>query len=464
MKKLKTAQFLLLLLLLMTLGAGCRVAQTAADLPGHAVRAVTPGSKDRQGADPVELQQTLLRFADECSAQMVLGVDGLRRGDDAMDPAEALRWKIALVTEISSIAAGPNAFANVLDMTVFVTLTRTVMEHHWQPEVFGVSALPLLESCRAAETNAWQLADTILKPEQRAELRDAIETWYRQNPLPESVLAARAVGIASQVARAKPASAAMPSSVFGLINLDPLSSLDPATRELAQTRLFAERALYLAHRMPILLRWQMELLALNATELPAVQQWVTNSTQIAAAVERFAAVAEKLPGQIRTEREETLGALQSQERQLTPLVKEVRDALTAGSQMSTSLNTTVTTFDALMQRLGVGEANPPAPPNTNIEPFRIQDYQQTAAQLEAAARQLTELLVTFDQALGSTNLAQLSARVGPVVQQAQAGGKEIVDYAFWKGILLVGVLLAAALMYRFLSGRMTAAQSKSELP
>ena len=45
-----------------------------------------------------------------------------------------------------------------------------------------------------------------------------------------------------------------------------------------------------------------------------------------------------------------------------------------------------------------------------------------------------ELLVTLDRTIGSTNLLQLSAQVGPVVQQARSGGKEIVDYAFWKGI------------------------------
>ena len=37
-----------------------------------------------------------------------------------------------------------------------------------------------------------------------------------------------------------------------------------------------------------------------------------------------------------------------------------------------------------------------------------------------------------------------------MVQQAQTSGKEIVDYAFWKGILLVVIVLVAALIYRFL--------------
>ena len=80
------------------------------------------------------------------------------------------------------------------------------------------------------------------------------------------------------------------------------------------------------------------------------------------------------------------------------------------------------------------------------------------------ARQLTQLLITLDQTIGSTNLLQLSAQIGPVVQQAQTGGKEIVDYAFWKGILLVVITLLAALIYRFLAARISAKNSKSNSP
>jgi hypothetical protein len=444
-----------LVFLLLTIGTGCRLLQSAANVPGQAVRAVTPGKKDKPPADPVEVQQTLLRFADEYSTRMVIGVDKLQRGTNSPDPSEILKWKIALNTETVSIAAGQNAVANLLDMTVFVTMMRTALEERWQPEVFGESARPMLESARNGETEIWRLVGTILTPEQQAELRRSIAVWHSQNPLPESVLAVSSLGIASQLAETSKASAAEPGSVFSLLKVDPLSGLDPAVREIAQTRMFAERALFVTQKMPMLLRWQTELLTINATETPAVQQLVSNSTQISASVDRFARVAEQLPGQVSTEREEILKALQSQEKDVTSL-------MSSGTQFSASLNTTLTTFDALMKRFGVGDTNkPPSPPPTNAEPFRIQDYTATAAQLAVAARQLTELLVTLDQTLGSTNLAKLSAQVAPVVQQAQTGGKAIVNYAFWKGILLVVIALLAALIYRFLSLRMNHSKSKT---
>jgi hypothetical protein len=437
------------------------VVQTAVDVPGQAVRAVTPGHPDRRAVDPVEAQQTLLRFADEYSTRMIIGVEKLRRGTNILSPAETLHWKIAVVTETTSIVSGPNTVANLLDMTIFVAVTRMALETHWQPKTFGESALPMLESCRNSEAEIWRYVATVLTPEQQAELLQAIESWHQRNPLPESVLSARALGFSSRIKPADAASATKPGSVFALFGVDPLAGMDPAVREIAQTRLFAERTLYVTQKMPMLLRWQAELLSLKAMEMPEVRQLVTNSTDVAASVERFAAVAENLPAQVSAEREEILKALESQEKKLTPLVNEVRQTLAAGSQMSVSLNSTLTTFDGLMARFGVGETNQAGAANTSAEPFRIQDYRQTAAQLEATARQLTELLRTLDQTLGSSNLLQLSAKVGPVIQQAKTGGKTIVNYAFGMGVLLLAIVIFAALIYRFLVLRAASKPPKS---
>jgi hypothetical protein len=42
-----------------------------------------------------------------------------------------------------------------------------------------------------------------------------------------------------------------------------------------------------------------------------------------------------------------------------------------------------------------------------------------------------------------------------VIQQAQTSSREIVDYAFWKGVLFVAVIFLIALIYRFLAIRLT---------
>ena len=376
--------------------AGCHsVIQKAADVPAEAVRTVRTvapvGSKPAEPAvDPVEIQQALMRFSDEFAARVTFAIDRLRHGERALSHAESLRWKLAFNTAACTIASGPNAVASLLDMTVFVTEARLSLEEYWQPKVFGDSALPLLDSCRSAETEIWKLADRVLKPEQKVALREALQSWHQQSNLPENLLIVRAVGLALEVSKASKADTLKPGSLFGLLMLDPLAELDPTRRELAQTRLFAERALFVSQKMPTLLRWQAELLSAETLELPDVQQWSTNAAQIAAAADRISRAAEQWPQQIAAERAEIVKALQSQEGALTPLltaarqtIGEAQATMAAGARMSESLNTTLNTFNGVLKRLGVGE--PDSPASTNSEPFRIQDYGRVAAQLEAAA-------------------------------------------------------------------------------
>ena len=82
---------LALSLLLLTLGAGCHLVKTATNMPGQAVRAVTPGRQNKDIVDPVDVQQKLLRFADDFSASMTVCVDKLQRGTNALNRAEVLQ-------------------------------------------------------------------------------------------------------------------------------------------------------------------------------------------------------------------------------------------------------------------------------------------------------------------------------------------------------------------------------------
>jgi hypothetical protein len=407
-------------------------------------------------ADPVALQQELFRFGDEFSTRIYLGIDRLRVDGKPLARGEVLRWKISLGTNICSIATGPSAVADLLDMTVLVSVTRAAVEDYWQPKMFGESAQPLLDSCRGAEAEIWRIAASILNSKQQAELHQVIAQWTHDNPIAANIQAARALGFVGQVGTAEAGGKEMPGSIFGLLKLDPLAGMDPAVREIAQTRLLAERGLYVTQKMPQLLQWQMELLGVNATELPAVQQLVANTTQLTAAVDRVSHVAEQLPATVDKQREEIVKALGAQETQLTPLVASVNQTLGTGKDLSNSLNATIVSLDALMKRFGVGEPKPPAPPGPPPppgEPFHIEDYTRSAAQLAATAKQLTELINALNQTADPANVARLSAQVTPVVQQAQTSGKELVNYAFWRAILFLVAVLAAALVYRFAAGR-----------
>lgn len=428
--------------LALLLAPGCNVVETAVDVPASAVRAVSPEKKRAQGADPNDLQATLVRLSDAFLYRMAEDAGKLHRGDAPPDRGEVLRWKIRLGTELVASTSGPNPVGNLIDLTVFAALMRGSIERHWKPAVYGDSATPLLDGVRLLEKEMDGLIGVVLKPEQKQELIEAIEAWQKEHPPTDELSVSRVLAF---TAKTGPDGTRKKDGLFEFLNLDPLAGLDPAMQEVARARAFAERALYVAQRMPTLLRWQTELLAVDAQEGPAVRQMVANAGQIAASADRIAKVTEQLPDRVAKEREAILKALQEQE-------KQVATVMSAGTTLTASLTETLKTLEAVLKRLGVGEPVPPG--KTPAEPVRIQDITATATQLEATSKQMTELVKSADQMLKSADALKLSAQVTPVIQQAQSGGKEVVDYAFGRALWLVAAIFLAALIYRFIAPRL----------
>ncbi|HEY8218460.1 MAG TPA: hypothetical protein VIF86_00005, partial [Methylobacter sp.] len=349
-----------------------------------------------------------------------------------------LMRRINTTNDILAIATGANTYANLLDMAILASLNRMNVEDYWIPKLYGESAKPYLLASQQVEKEIWQIAATTLKEEQLSELRAAIKTWHEQHPNVRSPSDTGALGFASEVAQSNRSSRpGITSSVFNLLSIDPLMGLDPATRELANTRLFAERGLFLARHMPTLIRWETELLIIQTAEMPQMEKLLANTTQLSESADRFGQTAESLPGFISAERQQIIKALEAQQPGLTSLAAQTEKALDAGTQMSNASTATLKTFQDVVRQL---QARPSDP---NAEPFRINDYTAAAAQINYAAQDLVKLLQAFDQTLAPAKLDSLSARLDVAIRQTQNGGKELVDYTF-KQTLLLGLLLIAS--------------------
>ncbi|MGE3309866.1 MAG: hypothetical protein AB7O66_07845 [Limisphaerales bacterium] len=427
---------------------GCRLMQGIADAPGNTVRTLAPG-KQEKALDPVVLQHALMRFADDFAGRIRVALRPLRPVGD-IGEADIQSWRVGLQMNAWSTAAGPNAVASLFDLAAMVTVLRINTEEHWIPAVFGEQARPLLDSVRAAEAEIWTIASQFLAPEQTESLREEVESWRRQNPDPGSVSYARQVHFSMNFASKLAKTPKEGSSLLGALMLDPFAGLDPAARELAQTRLFGERALYIGQRLPSLLQAQTELMVRRTVAVPEIRRALEDASRVTADLDRFVTAAEGLPEMVRTERVALLKAVEDQEARLRPVLAEVRESLLAGSRFSESFTATLAGFDAVMVRMRelgwTGDTSPDPPSDTKAEPFRIQDYTEAAAQLEASARQLTELLDRMGGTLGSTNFF-------PVVEEARLGGKAVVDHAFHRLIQCIGIVLAASLIYRFVVAR-----------
>jgi hypothetical protein len=432
-------------------GAGCQLIKTTVSLPARTVSVVTPGKDSK--VNPLDLQLDLQRYTDEFITRIAQALDEYaQRVGTEEARVEAIQLKLTCGTALVGIASGPNPNANLLDLVSVTVLTRKNIQDYWMKTSNGPAFQPWLEVSRVLETNVWEIADRVLKPEQIDELRRAINQWYARNPDARNAFFARPNELASMT-RTTPDKESGLESFF---NLDPMAGLDPAVREVTRTRLFAERAMYTMQHMPFLLRLQTELLAHQLASMPEAQLVLSNTTQLSDSADRISRAAEsasqtvaQLPERITAERKKILEALDQQEGKLAELTAQVDRALVSGEKMSTSLNTTLITFDGLMKRFGVGEPATNALPGTNSTPFNILDYGTVAGRVGDMAKDLNTLLTSVDQT--TPRLASLS-------REATANAEQVVNRAFRLGLLLILVLLAgsliAALVYRLLIRRL----------
>lgn len=433
-------QKIALLLTLALVTSGCTLLKNTLELPEKSIRSLFSLDRENKASDPVELQSQLLRFADNSIKRLNLAIGKLQLKDDEANRKRSLLIRrISTTQDILAVATGANINANLLDMVILASLNRMNVEEYWTSKYYGASAQPYLQAAKEVERQILRIAETALKKEQLSELRAAIRIWHEKHPNVRSPSDVGAIGFAAEVAQSNRSSdAEITSSVFNLLAIDPLAGLDPATRELADTRLFAERGLFLARHMPTLIRWQTELLIINAAEVPQLERLLADATRLSESADRFSRTAQRLPGFISSERQEIVHALDKQQPALNGLAAQIEKTLAAGSQMSNASTATLQTFQEVVRQL---QASPPDP---DSEPFRINDYTVAAKQLGDSAQNLMKLLQIFNQTLSPDNLDGLSNRLELLVRHTQAGGKEWVDYAFRQTLFLGLILIASA--------------------
>ncbi|MGR9036831.1 MAG: hypothetical protein ACU83O_09615 [Gammaproteobacteria bacterium] len=435
----RAPKVVLLLALAMGVG-GCNLLKSTLELPEKGIRSLLLLDQGNGAPDPVELQSELLRFADNSIETLNRAIGRLQREDDKGSRKRTLlRRRIFITYDILAIATGANTYANLIDMAILASLNRMNVEDRWIPTLYGESARPYLLASQQVEKEIWRIAERTLKQEQLSELRAAIKTWHEQHPTVRSLSDVGSLSFASEVAQINRSSrAGITSSVFNLLVIDPLAGLDPATRELANTRLFAERGLFLARHMPTLIRWETELLIIQTAEMPQMEKLLADTTQLSESADRFSQTAERLPGLISAERQQIVQALDEQRPGLISLAAQTEKTLNAGKQMSDASNATLKSFQEVVRQLQASPADP------NAEPFRINDYTAAAAQINATAQDLVKLLQTFDQTLSSDKLDGLSTRLDTAIRQTQASGKELVDYTFRQTLFLGLILMGSA--------------------
>jgi hypothetical protein len=198
-----------------------------------------------------ELEDAIQRFTGVFADRLTQALDELAEGSTLEVRNKILHQELLYTSSALGIATGPVPEVNLLDMLVFVRLCREVFEAHWLPELYGERGRAVAEVFRTSEDDLWGVATRVIPPEKRRELEGLIDQWKNENPRQVRVEGVRLMDFAQrrgqvEIERARAAG--------GL-----LSSVKGATRAADQALLIAERAIFLAHRMPFILRLQARL-------------------------------------------------------------------------------------------------------------------------------------------------------------------------------------------------------------
>ena len=445
----RTSGLVILALLLAILGNGCTLIPRAVESSIHGLQSLFSAGEPKTTFDPVKVQEDLLQYSDNVTSTVVRATMKLEKGGAPVSRKDLLTMWVAVVSDVVKTATGANSLANLVEMIVLTTSARMRVEEYWLPKVYGESARPLLEGVSSCEKEIWLLAEPLMTPPERQELLYKIEQRMHQateQGTGPSVFGPSLIvrsSVVSEIVESHRNEAAPTgkTSLLGLLDMDPLAGLDPTTRELAQTRLLAERAMFIAQRWPQIIQWQAELLTIRTAELPQVEQVVSNTTQLAAAIDRVGKLAEELPGLVSSYKDEKAG--------LVNLSREIGSAFGEGARMAESTDAALKTFDSVAARFDKEQDEP----GRNKEPFRIKDYAETAVEIDRMTERLTTLLSTLQPYLTEENLTKMSTAADTVAAKTQARGQDVVDYAFRRGLQLVAAVLFAALAYRVISAR-----------
>jgi hypothetical protein len=430
---------------------GCSLLKIPGSQPKAQVNSVQLTGASKGPVTLTVLQQQVMRFADTYAATVAQACDDVsaKSATNADLRLTMLRWKLGQATSAYTDATGQNPAVNALDMLVLVSMARMVIEDYGV-ETYGDAIQRLLAAQRDLETNAWTLAGGMLKPSQQQELRDLIREWRTKNPHQRYVGPIRFREFVTALGKTPTQASSAPTSIFSLLYLDPLAGLDPTAAAIEETRELGERAMYYSQRMPMLLSWQVEVLAYQLAGQPESRQILNDADRLATSSEIFAKTAQQLPQLINDQRQaaiqQILDGLTAEGNKSRELLTDTRSTLNSASDAAKSVNAAIKSLTEFVQYVSPTNASPSSA--TNSPPFNVLDYGTAAAQIGAAANNLNALLATVNQS--APQLEKLS-------QQTKADADRVVLHAFRMGLVLIIILLAgsvlAGLAYRVLANK-----------
>jgi len=445
-------------------------------------RSSTIAAKKKYVMTEVELQSELMSYADRFASIISQAFEDF----DALKPAADARQVILgdLVFSLSavySIAAEPNPQVGLLDMVAVTMLGRIIYENNMGRR-YGPSTEVIVAGFRHVEKDIWRIAAKVLTPEQLDELRQLILVWRKNNPDKVVYNYLRFSDFAGQRRNSTLVKKVQAGGLF--------KTVKEVTQQVEETRMLAERGIFLGTRLPLLMGNFAEVWLSQLLVSPETQKVLADVHTFSTVSERLATVAEQMPdklmkdisklrwqtvaqimkevnnwsdvtldkvmAKVALEREAfisqfmnrligeqqiALDALLSEEPRVANLVTELRKAIEGGNNLLLTANT-------LTDKLNIGASDGSV---DDSRPFDIKDYQETIGEA-------TTLVEATNQLIGKVGLEQLLPELVKAIDQVEKESEELIDHSFRQGVLLIliamGAYIVGRLIYNYLNKKL----------
>ena len=388
-----------------------------------------------QQVSRLELQNDLMRFAQMFIRDFTLKIYTL----ETQSASNAVRFALSqgelrTVNTLLTIATGPDAVDNLLDMIIFVTLGRLAIEKSWPSKVLGNDKGAIPAFFKQMEKEIWGIAEKVLIPRYQKELRNTIRRWQARHP-DQFFIGGTGIGgvgfdsLADMLGESEFKDAAKSGFLLPEVN--------EATQSVDEVRNLAERLLFFVKYLPYIARTTAETGVYDVLDQPETIRLLSNIDRLTTAIEGIGDTAKQLPDTLSKEREKLMDDLLRSDEQLRALSGDLRQTLAAGEKAAASANEAILSADKLATR--ILERGEPGS-------FDIQDYIDIANQATEAAKQTQTLVGMVDKLSSDPGLKQRAL-------QLKQGLDALLLRAFLWAALLIVFFFVALFAYRTVSQR-----------
>jgi hypothetical protein len=435
--------------LALILGLCAAACLTSCALPNR-IRAAPSRDAARLGqtVDPQALRADLDKFVDLYSA-VIAGA----MGTIAAQTQERQAREYAFLVRARQI---PRARAALLDEDPREALVRiwgqVIYNRYWYDRgnfgrIFHEFVPMLDEASTTLDEAILELALRHFPPDVVSETRDCLQNTVR------SLTPGSDLTPSTEIISVARTSSGNPLSIL-LFPLRPFEGVSDASESIAQLVQVAQSALRFAKEVPLMARWQAEMLLFEMDSMETMTVMREESSRLSNHIEALGRTADALPQRIREESQILLNSADAAAARVSQTLVEtqraseqINAALVQAERVSESLLTTSTAVTTTMEStrgliVDLERYRAPRPEDTTgTPPLDLTELSRVAESLTRAASEIRALLAEVGQPLTP------KSGVNQTLERASLELNGLLNGLLWRGAVLIGLAFVAALAF-----------------